>query len=201
MIPGPSPLARGSRILHGTVDVHAGSIPARAGEPWSRATSRATHGVHPRSRGGAFITLEGESPMTGPSPLARGSRSRARRDSLPGRSIPARAGEPCWPSGSAARVRVHPRSRGGAVTSAVPNAPLAGPSPLARGSPDAIHRHEELIGSIPARAGEPPALSPSHCCRRVHPRSRGGACVGPEPVCVASGPSPLARGSPYRLTH
>ena len=50
--PGLSPRVRGNLGRYEQGDVGTGSIPARAGEPWSRASSRSPRWVYPRACGG-----------------------------------------------------------------------------------------------------------------------------------------------------
>ena len=191
----PSPLARGSRWRRPSGCAPRGSIPARAGEPRSRGRPSTPTRVHPRSRGGAPDRSLISSPPRGPSPLARGSPEVDDRPERAPGSIPARAGEPRWLSAPCPRCRVHPRSRGGARSSPSHCPSTTGPSPLARGSPSVAVQRAVLLGSIPARAGEPAHLAHAHRCVRVHPRSRGGATEGADGDAVDVGPSPLARGS------
>ncbi len=131
---GPSPHTRGSHVVATFARLPEGSIPAYAGQPWSRA-SRRTHGrVHPRIRGAAGICSVAEKPPMGPSPHTRGSRVRAATASAPDGSIPAYAGQPRRPVVLAHQVRVHPRIRGAAASPSGPRASGAGPSPHTRGS-------------------------------------------------------------------
>ncbi len=198
---GPSPLARGSRLETGDWRLERGSIPARAGEPTRAESQRPAKKVHPRSRGGAQSPVGSTREKGGPSPLARGSHSmnRALLSSLG--SIPARAGEPSSRREFQHLGRVHPRSRGGADAQGRRARAWQGPSPLARGSRRSRDPPHQRAGSIPARAGEPSASFMVVAFGGVHPRSRGGAVQTTSTVRCASGPSPLARGSLYRLTH
>ena len=145
----------------------------------------------------------------GSSPRARGSRG----PSLPPAAllgfIPARAGKPLVGVRTAARHRVHPRSRGGdqatpmlAGSRAVVHPRVCGghargrcvwiiahgSSPRARGSLGrAVLRRRQrgfIPGFIPARAGHPPSGAPLRTPSMVHPRARGAAhpsssCFGP----------------------
>jgi hypothetical protein len=73
---GPSPPARGSRVVAFALAAPDRSIPACAGEPPSTPGSRRAWGVHPRLRGGARTDASLGSGQRGPSPPARGSRHR-----------------------------------------------------------------------------------------------------------------------------
>ena len=151
----------------------------------------------------------------GRSPLARGSPEDRDGQRAQVGSIPARAGEPRRSSRSFAKLRVDPRSRGGArptgASSWLPTGrfPLArgsrgrparqaddgGSIPLARGSLRAVSIGADRAGSIPARAGEPRWPNRAPRWRRVDPRSRGGASIPDCPLGRRKGRSPLARGS------
>ena len=171
------------------------SIPAGAGEPKGSHGAHCVDAVHPRWRGGALFILRPPPPSCGPSPLARGSlRSWIPRTRMRG-SIPAGAGEPVVDPVRRGGDLVHPRWRGGAFQTNSFDGKPYGPSPLARGSPGRGRLGAGDRGSIPAGAGEPPRRRSATRWRRVHPRWRGGAKLWPVPPVLASGPSPLARGS------
>ena len=195
---GPSTLARGSHG-HARLNVdHGGSIPARAEQPKTIASTSSCPGVHPRSRGAAGRQSPLPRRRLGPSPLARGSQRQ-----LPGRdagagSIPARAGQPCGPERPPCCCRVHPRSRGASATRTSRSRPSSGPSPLARGSLAEGAEITCVPGSISARAGQPPIRRRAGRSPWVHPRSRGAARFKRDLAGIDKGPSPLARGSPPR---
>ena len=192
---GLSPLARGNLAVRPPVDVIAGSIPARAGEP-PRCHGIATGArVYPRSRGG---TLDEQALMVtckGLSPLARGNHDEDLEDGGTAGSIPARAGEPARRGSSPRRSRVYPRSRGGTTYCRTNSAWRGGLSPLARGNPVAFRGREAWKGSIPARAGEPARDALLVGRNRVYPRSRGGTIQSSGVTHPAMGLSPLARGN------
>ena len=173
---GPSPRERGSRP-----DLHPG------GRAWW---------VHPRASGGALLPVWPNRYTLGPSPRERGSPARRVRCGYPRGSIPARAGEPprCrWRSSrtrvhprasggaggeliwASAQHRVHPRASGGAARRSASQLNSTGPSPRERGSRSALRIAAQLNGSIPARAGEPPAPRRPSPPPGVHPRASGGA--------------------------
>jgi len=94
---GRSPRARGSPIARSPFAARHGSIPACAGEPSCGSRRSTSRKVDPRVRGGAgFHGGHGDS-GEGRSPRARGSRQPREGTRVRGRSIPACAGEPCWP--------------------------------------------------------------------------------------------------------
>ena len=125
----------------------------------------------------------------------RGSPPRCSRLRGAVRSIPARAGEPDLPLRPSGNTRVYPRPCGGAPNRANMFARVLGLSPPVRGS----HRNgdvdQKLLGSIPARAGEPRRKPPRGLYPRVYPRPCGGAASPSSKPDVSSGLSPPVRGS------
>ncbi len=91
---GPSPLSRGSRYTRFQPNRAQRSIPAFTGEPSRGRSGRSQRRVHPRFHGGAPVETRRILAVVGPSPLSRGSRSRARGTGLRAGSIPAFTGEP-----------------------------------------------------------------------------------------------------------
>ena len=182
---GLSPPVRGSRQWSGPLQVHPGSIPARAGEPAtlkavpgnclrqvyprpcggairpSRTQLRWTQRVYPRPCGGAYVhVLIWSGTTQGLSPPVRGSLGTECLRKLGTRSIPARAGEPPVASVSATASGVYPRPCGGAVlpiTVTVKSGSHSGLSPPVRGSLPRSRWQpgHHAMRSIPARAGEP----------------------------------------------
>ena len=75
-----------------------------------------------------------------------------------------------------------------------------GLSPLARGSPDRGLRQRDLVGPIPARAGQPRDYSLIIHGAAAYPRSRGAALIKDAEDDIEQGLSPLARGSRHRRT-
>ncbi len=192
---GPSPLTRGSRPRPHRLELIPGSIPAHAGQPRRCQSTGPWPWVHPRSRGAAIEDEIRASLEQGPSPLTRGSLVDLFQVDLDAGSIPAHAGQPAraWPSRR--RSRVHPRSRGAAISFAAMQADREGPSPLTRGSPDCRVRRSPRAGSIPAHAGQPRSRRWRPGEPWVHPRSRGAAARRPIMDVFIWGPSPLTRGS------
>ena len=109
---GPSPRARGSRLLSADRRTARGSIPAGAGKPSYLLRSLVIHGVHPRGRGEATRLSDDRAGVPGPSPRARGSLRVLRGIDSESGSIPAGAGKPMRADGRPWRARVHPRGRG-----------------------------------------------------------------------------------------
>src|SRR5690606_27438263 len=148
--------ARGNLPRTRPIARQPGSIPARAGEPAHRCAGSRLEWVYPRSRGGTFLTFRYDLCRWGLSPLARGNPRGASGAAVCMGSIPARAGEPGTAQRMRASARVYPRSRGGTPEQIIVPKSRTGLSPLARGNPTHGGRDFAVVGSIPARAGEPP---------------------------------------------
>ena len=196
---GPSPRARGILRGYRPRQTARGSIPASAGNPACDGIGWRIPKVHPRERGESGATPRNPAAALGPSPRARGIRAgRGGRGALPG-SIPASAGNPTRPRSPPRRPTVHPRERGESAVGHRPAGRSRGPSPRARG----IHPYggagKAEVGSIPASAGNPAAVSTSSVRTRVHPRERGESAARWAGGAVGAGPSPRARGIPGRL--
>ena len=194
-------------------------IPARAGNTTPATPTDAAPTVHPRSRGEHMLAPPNCTPITGSSPLARGTRPgrpegrevhqvhpRSRgehgavRHHAPhgGRFIPARAGNTLSAGLPAREFAVHPRSRGEHSPLGIETVTTAGSSPLARGTRGDLHLERHDLRFIPARAGNTSHRTPPPGCGAVHPRSRGEHCGDAAPVAAQGGSSPLARGTPDR---
>ena len=161
LVPGRSPLTRGSPVSSKPTSPPSGSIPAHAGEPLYGHDARHGRLVDPRSRGGAVVVLVETWSGAGRSPLTRGSRGISLPAAGAEGSIPAHAGEPPLSLIGVIVIMVDPRSRGGAASTHWYGMPSCGRSPLTRGSLRAQIRAPRRRGSIPAHAGEPlDSLSP-----------------------------------------
>ena len=153
---GLSPRVRGSPLEELEEAHTVRSIPACAGEPWSRRRSGSGSRVYPRVCGGAALGLGNGQHLAGLSPRVRGSPCHGTRIYNERRSIPACAGEPRSPRSHAGRHGVYPRVCGGATSLPLPCDWLRGLSPRVRGSPGIPVSLAGWRGSIPACAGEPP---------------------------------------------
>ena len=193
---GSSPLARGTRAVAVLGIFHGRFIPARAGNTARLSAPFSARTVHPRSRGEHQHPVGDRGHVPGSSPLARGTRPRRRRATLPGRFIPARAGNTSRASGTMRSRSVHPRSRGEHLRIVSAQEPVTGSSPLARGTQP--HRRCDSDGGrfIPARAGNTRILEVGAVQVSVHPRSRGEHPPAPGTPRCRTGSSPLARGTP-----
>ena len=197
-VEGLSPRVRGNHPHHGPPRGGPGSIPARAGEPRLPGSSREGRRVYPRACGGTTRTVYSTFGVRGLSPRVRGNHPHHGPPRGGPGSIPARAGEPrTAPLPSCAR-RVYPRACGGTVNGTSAFVGTWGLSPRVRGN--RLQRpHGELdVGSIPARAGEPPSRRLPGTWKRVYPRACGGTSMT---ACVDGsrlGLSPRVRGNQLR---
>ena len=192
---GLSPRVRGNQGDRGLVVGAAGSIPARAGEPYSSPVSAIARWVYPRACGGTCRDSPRASSSMGLSPRVRGNR-RADGQLYPvAGSIPARAGEPYTAFPSSSFVRVYPRACGGTRIGSTDGGTRKGLSPRVRGNPAPSTSHTTLPWSIPARAGEPPACTASVVVGRVYPRACGGTAPQSAMLFLCSGLSPRVRGN------
>ena len=170
----------------------AGSIPARAGEPVSLPSTGGAWAVYPRACGGTAAGYDSLNRLPGLSPRVRGNRFRYPPPAGPGRSIPARAGEPLRVTIASTAYPVYPRACGGTWGFQPRPAPLWGLSPRVRGNLPRYRFVDDVHRSIPARAGEPPISAPFQLRIQVYPRACGGTPV------IIRGVTDLARSIPAR---
>ena len=135
LVPGSSPLARGTHGLYNWLAEVGGLIPARAGNTVLPEPGHWFAGAHPRSRGEHPKRTSICSSDTGSSPLARGTPpERTFSFNLTG-LIPARAGNTSRWLRVGVFLGAHPRSRGEHKMACVKIMRRPGSSPLARGTP------------------------------------------------------------------
>ena len=192
---GLSPRVRGSPTIVNTYSLLEGSIPACAGEPCQRQYAPCSIEVYPRVCGGAAWPRFRSRNWVGLSPRVRGSRTVYLRGGGCHGSIPACAGEPCWPPTRRLRARVYPRVCGGALAKRAKRRAKKGLSPRVRGSLGRAPEHPGLEGSIPACAGEPTSGRDRPRLDAVYPRVCGGAEGRQSSRVVPNGLSPRVRGS------
>ena len=192
---GLSPLVRGNPMKKRSLSDLSRTIPARAGEPSPPPRSPLLMEDYPRSCGGTDFRLSLLIHSYGLSPLVRGNRALSDIADVSQGTIPARAGEPCWPCSQTSGTRDYPRSCGGTPPGLPPVAPPAGLSPLVRGNPHPRRGSHLRKGTIPARAGEPLPRRPRMPGARDYPRSCGGTALSKASVCAFRGLSPLVRGN------
>ena len=197
---GSSPLARGTQFLLHGLHESVGLIPACAGNTTCHTDPDTAAKAHPRLRGehlgGAVLTML----QAGSSPLARGTLAiRAELQNV-GRLIPACAGNtgpagPVDPLGPA-----HPRLRGEHGLGSLTRLKLVGSSPLARGTRARGLRRRPRVRLIPACAGNTYETGTQRRRAKAHPHLRGEHVKNHHHQQKHRGPSPLARGTPGRLS-
>ena len=126
--------------------------------------------AHPRSRGEHISSSPIDTVIDGSSPLARGTRQDAVRESLRYRLIPARAGNTGTEATRFAITSAHPRSRGEHVLGTFCFLLGCGSSPLARGTPCQLFDLLAFRRLIPARAGNTLQRFAHHDVTPAHPR-------------------------------
>ena len=93
-------------------------------------------------------------------------------------------------------LEVYPRVCGGTPSALAPTVPGWGLSPRVRGNLYEAVLPGELLGSIPACAGEPGTTRAPIPLVRVYPRVCGGTVACPRPRWDGMGLSPRVRGNP-----
>ena len=155
---GLSPRVRGNRVPRAAEPDSARSIPACAGEPSGVRERCCVDRVYPRVCGGTTETETSPRCVRGLSPRVRGNRRGRGRGAGREGSIPACAGEPRSASRCRSRRRVYPRVCGGTATRPGQRVTVTGLSPRVRGNHHRALALHGALGSIPACAGEPPAV-------------------------------------------
>ena len=173
----------------------ARSIPAHAGEPGGGAGAQDPSKVYPRPRGGTAVIVRVNQLRFGLSPPTRGNRPVGVGVQRIHRSIPAHAGEPGHPDARRGERGVYPRPRGGTWNIPTPNWRNCGLSPPTRGNHLARTPIVQVIGSIPAHAGEPSLTSSNIRRCWVYPRPRGGTLGRRRRRSCTRGLSPPTRGN------
>ena len=192
---GSSPLARGTLEHRPHIKAAPGLIPARAGNTSFPNDGAGIPWAHPRSRGEHEPCLCTQGSRRGSSPLARGTRFFLDFPPFQLGLIPARAGNTQRNDGGGSYVRAHPRSRGEHMDLLGILLVAWGSSPLARGTRALAPTPTDAKGLIPARAGNTVLRSSSPHRVGAHPRSRGEHTRIVTLHALATGSSPLARGT------
>ena len=192
---GLSPRVRGNPLRGRRRNSRRRSIPACAGEPWSRSAASSLHKVYPRVCGGTGRWYAEGRRGRGLSPRVRGNPRRNSADERHIGSIPACAGEPLPLRRMGRGRKVYPRVCGG--TYPAPWWPPGGKglSPRVRGNPSQQERPVTSARSIPACAGEPSRVSPARGTSRVYPRVCGGTGARKSSSTQSRGLSPRVRGN------
>ena len=146
--------------------------------------------------GGSAPSRKNRHSRAGLSPRVRGKLPDSRAVKLPGRSIPACAGEAGAEAACRVLARVYPRVCGGSAIEAEAEAAYEGLSPRVRGKLGSGHRRFLRSGSIPACAGEARMRKPWAALIRVYPRVCGGSIPAVLLRHKRQGLSPRVRGKP-----
>ena len=195
---GLSPRGRGNRGGPPGAGPRNRSIPAWAGEPGPRAGSAACPAVYPRVGGGTVQPNLACPCSLGLSPRGRGNPHHLAGQTVPMRSIPAWAGEPCRMSRAWSTPGVYPRVGGGTAAEEESKKTKLGLSPRGRGNRPQYRPSVGGPGSIPAWAGEP-RVGPRLGQRRgVYPRVGGGTWTPYRFANALIGLSPRGRGNRVR---
>ncbi len=191
---GASPRVRGKPEGAHLHQVHAGCIPACAGEA-SFATGRSfCTRVHPRVCGGSRSFRRSRYSGSGASPRVRGKLPAVRvRPGVVG-CIPACAGEAGAPESSSRRLQVHPRVCGGSCLASAAAVVATGASPRVRGKPGGSAAYPRASRCIPACAGEAEGSRSYRITLGVHPRVCGGSRARLPVPREPPGASPRVRG-------
>ena len=192
---GLSPRVRGNPSGTGSGVRSQGSIPACAGEPPHRPRPERQRQVYPRVCGGTAADGKRSGNGRGLSPRVRGNHSVISSSAKILRSIPACAGEPPPTTPAASTKPVYPRVCGGTVRRRQAWTSMSGLSPRVRGNPHGSSPSSGRRGSIPACAGEPPALIGGGGDSQVYPRVCGGTYRGCPMRRLGIGLSPRVRGN------
>ena len=192
---GLSPRVRGNRGVCRQPRIQSGSIPACAGEPGGFAGGRVRHRVYPRVCGGTRTGSQPHGTSRGLSPRVRGNPPEIPPVVRRIGSIPACAGEPPKVGGYGKQREVYPRVCGGTPSSVLCKRMMLGLSPRVRGNRKLGVRHNSLLRSIPACAGEPRCRRQWRRSGTVYPRVCGGTAVGDDAVGRVVGLSPRVRGN------
>ena len=134
--------------------------------------------------------------MGGSSPLSRGIRTCGSQIPALRRIIPALAGNTRQSPSPRPRGQDHPRSRGEYQASFSRISRSLGSSPLSRGIPGLLLEDLEVLGIIPALAGNTWTAWSTPIRPRDHPRSRGEYPRAWAIALITAGSSPLSRGIP-----
>ena len=170
-------------------------ILAHAGNTTTRALPPAQPSVRPRACGEHRDPLIGIRRGDGSSPRMRGTLCAALAARLPGRFIPAHAGNTKVTSRPALSLAVHPRACGEHSIVVDRNGKAVGSSPRMRGTrPIGEHSH---FGRrfIPAHAGNTRPTHSHVCPMAVHPRACGEHEAPMTSLFAQSGSSPRMRGT------
>ena len=196
MIGGSSPRGRGTPRPSWLLPCVLRFIPARAGNAPSAAARSRRWTVHPRAGGERNQELLIFAIVTGSSPRGRGTLLERRRNGVPIRFIPARAGNANPSSSPRSFSSVHPRAGGERNGSACRTVCRFGSSPRGRGTLLLGFVAVAAVRFIPARAGNAAPHMRGSPAATVHPRAGGERTERSDDLPASSGSSPRGRGTP-----
>ena len=136
----------------------------------------------------------------GSSPRERGTRDLRTRAKLPGRFIPAGAGNAGRPGTSSSSRPVHPRGSGERGGHQAVSSEACGSSPRERGTRRLVTVRHPNERFIPAGAGNARAPAASASSAPVHPRGSGERSGTAATISPRAGSSPRERGTRPRAT-
>ena len=192
---GLSPRTRGNRPDMRLHLNEVGSIPAHAGQPFSRTGHSFRLKVYPRARGATMHSDMDVIRATGLSPRTRGNPHHFSPFPSVSGSIPAHAGQPPCKEEEMSSLGVYPRARGATCHASAHMVHARGLSPRTRGNQACVDGIFRDVGSIPAHAGQPSPTSQSDRSSKVYPRARGATVVLMLLTTVPLGLSPRTRGN------
>ena len=172
-LPGSSPRVRGTVEARGIATVADRFIPARAGNSQIAGGRIPQAPVHPRACGEQAARNQRHSRCRGSSPRVRGTGLNRSLYGVPGRFIPARAGNSRWVSPLGSQTPVHPRACGEQNHQSIPRPAIPGSSPRVRGTGLRCAPDMFAWRFIPARAGNSGLSESVTKNLTVHPRACG----------------------------
>ena len=192
---GSSPRLRGTALEVAAPYSHDRFIPAPAGNRPRPPCSRTACSVHPRACGEQMGTTHQQDQDNGSSPRLRGTANPPKPGQLPGRFIPAPAGNRIFCPSSFSTLSVHPRACGEQCRDYRRRCCCSGSSPRLRGTGLNLKAEGLHLRFIPAPAGNSfksrTCLSPAS----VHPRACGEQAPTATTTTMTIGSSPRLRGT------
>ena len=173
-----------------------GIIPAYAGNTLKSCAIILPPWDHPRVCGEHRDLRSSGRRAQGSSPRMRGTQVPAKQGVLPFGIIPAYAGNTCWTRYYRRIVGDHPRVCGEHKFRRSKGFFCSGSSPRMRGTPSLPFHDHEIVGIIPAYAGNTRTPSRKSTTGRDHPRVCGEHCWIELMSVPILGSSPRMRGTP-----
>ena len=162
-----TPVGTGSKVSFTRI------IPAHAGNTLTAYSLVLECRDHPRTCGEHLYPPFDRCAPSGSSPRMRGTPDIAPSSSYPARIIPAHAGNTLISRSSTRRTWDHPRACGEHVLNATSSVLVVGSSPRMRGTPIHHLSCRNVIGIIPAHAGNTSRQFSRGFFNRDHPRACG----------------------------